>query len=236
MGAPVALTRADVTDIWCARGRLGVVRLDLRTAYDEKSDPDEADVEVDGEGENLDWDESATGWMDAKKAAVRHAVACLVNDAGSLPGIGRRVERVVRQVGTVDIYFDDGSFVSATVDDPQPSTNEEQAVVDQVYGDLPRGPAMGHTGAGPEVDMVAAVRGAEMLAAADARKRGALDPRYWRLRTEGPFDLYRLRGVPMREAVLFSDVGTRTSRLRSARQAWTMARRHADPRPFQRVR
>jgi len=174
--------------------------------------------------------------MDQKKAAVRKAIACLVNDAESLPQIGRRVERIVRQVGKADIYFDDGSFVSADVDDPQPATNVEQAVIDQVYGGAPRGPSMGHTAASNEVDMVAVVRGPELVGASDARKSGAKDPRFWRLKVDGPFDLYQLRGVPMGEAILLSDIGTRASRIRNPREGWTRARKFADPRPFKRQR
>ena len=74
----------------------------------------------------------------------------------------------------------------------------------------------------------------ELLGAMDARRRGATDGALWRLRVASPFDLYVLRGVP-RELARELDVAPRGVRPRCAREAWTTARRHADPRPLRRV-
>jgi hypothetical protein len=222
MGLEIELeiTHAELADLWRNHEALGIERI----AYDEKDDSDPADVEVDGDSEDTDWAEPAADWMDEKKAAVRRVVACLVNDPESLPQIGRRVERIVRQVGSADIYFDDGSFVSATVSDPQPATHEQQAVVDEIYRT-----------AQPNVDMVAAVDRRDLLGARDARKHGAKSPRFWAQLVEGPFELFMLRDVPMNLARPLNDFPTRVSRLRNPRQAWDVARKHAEPRSFARL-
>lgn len=138
---------------------------------------DEADVEVDGESMDADWDEPATDWMNAKKAAVRTVMACMSKQSGA--------------------------------------------------------PVLA---AAASVDMVAAVRGGELLGAMDANRRGAGDVRFWGVKTGTPFDLYRLRDVPVRDAVPLNDFGSRTTRLSGARQAWALARKYAEPRPFKRVR
>lgn len=184
---------------------------------------------------------SRPGLGSAALAEQRVVVACLLNDAQNLPDIGRRVDRIVRRTGTVDIYFDDGSFVSASVTDPQPATSEEAAVIERVYGTPAKPKSCGckHASckhAQQTVDMVAAVRGNEMLRAMDVNKRGAHDPRLWRHLVEGPFDLYVLHDVPMGAARTFADLGARGTHPRSGRQVWQMARRHAEPRPFRRVR
>lgn len=178
---------------------------------------------------DTDWNEPSSDWMDEKKAAVRQAIACLMNDAQSLPGVGRRVERVVRQVGTADIYFDDGSFVSAQVEDVPPS------------GVSPKKPGCGckhahckHASQG--VDLVAAVHRGELLGAVDARKHGAGDLRYWQAKIEPPFELHRLSDVPMRLAIPFTDIGTRSARIRSGKQGWHMAREFVSGRPFKQLR
>lgn len=90
--------------------------------------------------------------------------------------------------------------------------------------------------AASEVDLVAAVRNGELLGAVDARKHGADDLRYWRLKIEPPFELHRLSAVPLRLAVPFTDIGTRSARLQSAKQGWRMARPFAAGRPFKQLR
>jgi len=240
MGIEIELdiTMEELADIWRNRESFGIM------AFNQKDEPQEEDVEVDGQNDDTDWDESATDWMDAKKAAVRKMVACLMNDAASLPGIGRRVDRIVRRVGTVDIYFDDGSFVSASVEDPQPRTNEEAAVIESVYGQPAPAKSCGckkanciHTAAPPTVDMIAAVRAnRELLGARDERKVGVKTPRWWTYQTDPPFDLWLLRDVPMSLARELTDFPLRAPRLRNPRQGWTIAREFADGSPFQRRR
>lgn len=238
MGVEIELdiTMDELADIWRNRDSLGVV------AYKQKGKPQEADLEVGGEEMDTDWDEPATDWMDEKKAAVRKMVACLMNDAGSLPEIGRRVDRIVRRVGTVDIYFDDGSFVSASVEDPQPRTSEEAAVIESVYGQPAPAKSCGckHASckhAAPSVDMVAAVRAnRELLGARDARKVGVTTPRWWSYQTDPPFDLWLLRDVPMSLARELTDFPLRAPRLRNPRQGWAMAQEFAEKGPFQRRR
>lgn len=231
MGLEIELeiTPDELAQLWRDHEQLGIERV----AYDEKDQPGQADVEVDGDSEDTDWDEPAADWMDEKKAAVRRVMACLMNDAASLPGVGRSVDRIVRRVGTVDIYFDDGSFVSAQVEDPQPQTG---GVVPKKPGGCGCRQASCEHVAAPEVDLVAAVRGGELLGAVDARKRGADDLRYWRLKVEPPFDLHHLSGVPMAVAVPLTDIGTRSARIRDGRQGWRMARKFAPGRPFKRLR
>jgi hypothetical protein len=187
-------------------------------------------------------------WRVAKRLLVREAmvrgsserIACLVNDSANLPDIGRRVERIVRRTGTVDIYFDDGSFVTSSVGDPQPTTSEEAAVIERVYGTPTKAKSCGckHAHckhAQQTVDMVAAVTDGEMLRAMDVGRRGSESPQMWQYLVEGPFDLYHLQEVPLGLATLFADLGTRGTRLRDGHQAWVLARKHAEPRPFRRV-
>jgi len=198
----------------------------VQLALNQKDKPQEADLEVDGEEMDTDWDEPATDWMTAKKAAVRRAIACLLNDAASLPEIGRRVERIVYRTGTVDIYFDDGSFVSAQVEDPQ------QPVTESPCG---CGPLRKH--AVPTVDMVAAVRpNKELLGAQDARKIGVKTTRWWGYQIDPPFDLWLLREVPMNLARDLTDFPNRVTHLRNPRHAWDVAQEFADKGPFQRRR
>lgn len=86
------------------------------------------------------------------------------------------------------------------------------------------------------LDMVAAVHDGELLAAMDSNRRGASDVRFWAIKLGPPFELYRLSNVPMRDALPLNDFGKRVTRFRDGRQAWALARRYADPRPFKRVR
>jgi len=240
MGLEIELdiTPEELGQLWSAHKELHLAKVVMGG---QKDQPQEDDLEVDGEPMDTDWDESATDWMTAKKAAVRNVVACLMNDAGSLPQIGRRVERIVRQVGTADIYFDDGSFVSATVSDPQPRTNEEAAVIESVYGQPAPAKSCGckkactHKQAGPVIDMVAAVHKNELLGAMDVRKYGARDPRFWGYKVSGPFELHKLIDVPVDMARALTDFPTRMGRLRNPRHAWSMAQSHARGGPFKRV-
>lgn len=86
------------------------------------------------------------------------------------------------------------------------------------------------------LDMVVAVRGAELLGAVDVNRRGASDVRFWGVKVGTPFDLYRLRDVPLRDAMPLNDFGARTTRLRDARQGWALARKYAERHPFKRIR
>ena len=221
-------------------------------AYDVSKKPGQADVKVDGFQTEPDWEEPepespmAQYAVDEEdedeneninKQAVRQALACLMNDADNLPGIGRRVERVVRQVGTADIYFDDGSWVSATVEDPQPRTSDEQAVVDAIYNQGGRcsGGCGGRCSKHAKletVDMIAATRGDEFLGAVDSNKAGARSPYYWKVKVDTPFDLWLLRRVPLDLAEQLADFGLPSSRLRRGRDVWRKVRRYAAPRPF----
>ena len=61
----------------------------------------------------------------AKRVAARYLrkKGCLINDPTNLPSIGSVVERIVTTEAGADIYFEDGSWVSASVQQPQvPST------------------------------------------------------------------------------------------------------------------
>lgn len=178
---------------------------------------------------------------DLRKGAVhRVVVGCMINDPENLPEIGRRVDRIVRTPGSATVYFDDGSWILASVEDPQPATAEEQQVVDQVYGKPAQsGCDCKHAHckhAQQIVDMVAAIRDGALLRAMDVTKRGATEPRMWRYLVDGPFDLYLLKDVPLNQAMAFADFGVRGSRFRDGKQAWTAAKRHAESRPIQRVR
>jgi len=238
------ITSEELGQLWSAHQELHLSQLVVggeTVASNQKDKPQEADIEVDGESMDTDWDEPAADWMTAKKAAVRQVVACLLNDAANLPQIGRRVDRIVRQVGTVDIYFDDGSFVSATVTDPRPSTNEEAAVIESVYGQSAPVKSCGckkactHKQAGPVIDMVAAVHKNQLLGAMDVRKHGARDPRFWGYKVDGPFELHKLTDVPMDLARALTDFPTRKGRLRDPRHAWRTVLELAAGRPFKRV-
>lgn len=202
-----------------------------RVAFRKTHEPGAADVEVDGVSSRPTFDDPA--WGDEKEAAVRRVLACIINSPENVPDIGRRVETVVRRPGQVNIRFDDGSEIGASVDDPGPATNEEAAAVECIYGDRPR--STGHTAAAETVDMVAAVRDGEMLGAMDVGRRGSQDPRFWKLHVDAPFDLYMLHDVPLALAVPLADFGTRATRLHDPGQAWVVARRFAEPRPARRV-
>jgi hypothetical protein len=199
-------------------------RILVRRAMRSRDEPGAADLEVDGDDEAGSWDEPATSWMEAKKAAVRRFMACNMNEVGDLPAVGARVTRIVLQEGVGHLYFEDGSFVAFSHEDLMPK----------------EGPPCGsHSRAAAfpaAVDMVAAVRGNELLGAMDARRRGARDVRFWAVQVGSPFDLFELRGVPMREATLLNDFGSRSTRLPDGRRAWALGRRFADSRPFRRAR
>jgi hypothetical protein len=169
-------------------------------------------------------------------AVHRVLVACLVNETANLPDIGRRVQSIVRRPGEVDIYFDDDSFVSVSVPDLQPWSNEEAAWAERVLG-IPATPhSCGCKHAAQTIDMVAAVGNGELLRAMDVGRRDSENPRMWRYLVEGPFDLFHLQGVPMGLATALADFGTRGTRLQNGHQAWLLARHHAEPHPFRRVR
>jgi len=234
------ITSEELGQLWSAHQELHITQLVM--GADQKDKPQEADMEVDGESMDTDWDEPADdAWTSAKKTAVRKVVACLMNDAANLPQIGRRVDRIVRQVGTADIYFDDGSFVSATVSDPQPRTSEEAAIIESVYGHPAPAKSCGckqactHKQAVPVIDMVAAVYKNQLLGAMDVRKHGARDPRFWGYKVDGPFELHKLTDVPMDLARALTDFPTRKGRLRDPRHAWRTVLELAAGRPFKRV-
>lgn len=226
------ITPEELAELWRHHEDLGVSHFSL----DGEVAASGSEV-IDGAPEKNEWGQPA--WDSTKQAAIRKVMACLVNEAQNLPQIGRRVDRIVRQTGVVDIYFDDGSFVSATVKDPQPSTSDEAAVIERVYGVPTKAKSCGCKTAACEhrreatsaVDMVAAVRRGELLGAMDARKRGASDTRFWGFQVEGPFGLYRLEGVPMELARSLNDF-PRSSRLRDGKHAWRAAQKYAEGRPF----
>lgn len=193
--------------------------------------PGEAELDVDGVEMDTDWDEPATEWMQEKRAAVKRVMASLVNEPDNLPEIGRRVDRVVRQVGTADIYFDDGSWVSANVDDPQPDTSDEAAVIEKVYG-KPSGACPCGYKASALPPLVAALREDELLGVVDARTRGATDPSLWRLRLEPPFDLHVVRGAKVPPG----SFKIRSASVEDRRRLWVLLREHVKPRPLARVR
>lgn len=231
------ITPQELALLWAAHKQLGISKIQMPG----ESRASDADLEINGVPSKTDWSEPAAEWMEAKQAAVRKVLACLVNDAQNLPQIGRRVDRIVRQTGTADIYFDDGSFVSATVSDPQPRTSDEAAVIESVYGVPTKAKSCGckkascvHV-ANPVINMVGAVRRNELLGAMDVRKRGAKDGRFWSYKIDGPFELYLLEDVPLDLARALTDFPTRTTRLRNGRHAWTVAQQHAVGRPFKRV-
>lgn len=184
-------------------------------------EPGAADVEVDGDDESGSWDEPATAWMNAKRAAVRKVMACMINDVESLPPVGARVERIVLQEGVGHLYFEDGSFVAFSIEDMMPKQSPT---------------CSHHVAAQTPMDMVAAVRDGELLGAMGAHRRGAQDVRFWAVKVGTPFDLYALHEVPFRDARPLSDFGSRGTRLRDGKRAWMLARRYAESRPFKRVR
>jgi len=235
------LTPEELLELWGAHKELHLNRIEMGEVrgYDQEHQPQEADVEVDGAPMNTNWAEPA--WDSTKQAAVRKVMACLMNDAKSLPQIGRRVDRIVRQVGTADLYFDDGSFVSVQVTDPQPRTDQEAAVIEAVYGVKTPAKSCGckkascvHTAA-PTIDMVAAVHRNQLLGAMDVRKHGAKDTRFWGYKVDGPFELYLLKDVPMDLARHLTDFPTRTSRLRNPKHAWGIIQEYVAGRTIKRV-
>lgn len=176
------------------------------------------------------------------KVTGRELVACFVNQSKELPDIGRRVDKILRQTGVVYIYFDDGSFVSASVQDPQPATNEEAAVVERIYGTPTKPKSCGCKTAVCKhamttVDMVAAVSKGSLLRAMDKDRRDAKNPSMWRflLENDRPFDLWLLHDVPLGLATVLADFGSRSTRFSDGGQAWGLARRYAEGRPFRRV-
>lgn len=227
MGLEIELdiTQEELGQLWSAHEELHISKLEIggpRTSSQNKP-PQDAAVTVDGEEMDTDWDEPATEWMTAKKAAVRQVLGCMMNDAANLPQVGRKINRIVQQQGTVDIYFEDGSFVSAQVTDPlEPQT-----------GCGCKKAHCAHTKeAAPTIDMVAAVWKNELLGAMDVRKHGAKDMRFWGARVDPPFELYMLKDVPMDLARPLNDFPVRASRLQGPRKAWSIARQHADNRSF----
>lgn len=135
-----------------------------------------------------------------------------------------RATKRLKEPGAADVEVD-GDDESGSWDDPAADwMNTKKGAVRNVMAN----PAA--------LDMVAAVRGRHLLGAIDAGRRGAHDVRFWGAQHEAPFELYLLRGVPMRDAVLLADFGSRTTRLRDGSQAWNLGRRYAEARPFKRVR
>lgn len=182
--------------------------------------PGAADVEDDGT------DESAADWMNAKRAAVRAAVrtvmGAFINDTCRLPAIGARTERIELQEGMGRVFFEDGTTISFSINDLRPKQSE---------------PPCHLVMAAPEsVDMVAAVRDGELLGAMDVNRRGARDVRFWGIKAGTPFELYVLHDVPMWDATVLADFGSRITRIRDGRRAWGLARRYAESHPFKRVR
>lgn len=81
------------------------------------------------------------------------------------------------------------------------------------------------------VDMVALVKGDELIKATDQVRRGS-NPNFWR--TKGPFALYLLKSVPLTMAEKLVDHGERRGfSFKSNRDAWLSAKIYAQPRPFQ---
>ena len=137
-----------------------------------------------------------------------------------------RASKRMEEPGAADVEVD-GDDESGSWDEPAADwMNTNKAAVRQ---------AMNKSSAGP-LDMVAAVRGREMLGALDVNRRGALDVRFWGVKVGVPFELFRLHDVPMRDAVPLNDFGSRSTRLRDGKQAWALARRYAESQPFKRVR
>lgn len=192
-------------------------------AYNQKNKPQEADIEVDGESLGTDWDEPAADWINAKKAALRK-ISCVLNESENLPTIGNTVERIVRQLGLVDIYFEDGSFVSAKVLEKAPGINTK--------------PTTGcgcQKEASASISMVAAVHKGELLGAMDERKNKAKDPKFWSFKIDGPFELYLLKKVPMEIAEHLTDFPSRASRFKNPKHAWTEARKFSIGNPFKKI-
>jgi hypothetical protein len=157
--------------------------------------------------------------------------ACLVNDPSHLPLIGNVVERMVTTPAGVDIYFDNGAWVSASVEDDEPQTGGCGC------GGSCGGNCSCKTAAEATVDLVAAVRGEDLLGAKDSTQMGAKDLGVWMFTGhEAPFGLYRLSGVPLRLAEELVDFGTRSSRLKNGKAVWKLVKQYAGPRPFKTAR
>jgi len=189
---------------------------------------------LDSEG-HLDWYEKNYGTLrlasldliypefgEWQKTYYVYKHACLLNDKENLPNIGRVVERIVRQVGTADIYFDDGSFASVQVEEP---------------GEAKEGCGCQSKSASEvTVDLVAAVRDQELMGVKDATRMGAKDPGVWMISgVEGPFGLYMLKNVPLGVAEPLVDFGTRASRIKDGKKVWRLAKKYAAPNPFKKV-
>jgi hypothetical protein len=161
--------------------------------------------------------------------------ACLANDPMNLPSIGRSVDRMVTNAQGVDIYFDDGSWVSASVD--QPGEDEEGGC--GCGGDCGGSCGCGGKTAAGEatVDLVAAVRGNELLGAKDSSQMGAKTPGVWMFSgAEAPFGLFMLSGVPLKTAEQVVDFGTRGGRLKDGNAVWKLIKRYSARSPFKAVR
>jgi hypothetical protein len=148
--------------------------------------------------------------------------ACLLNDPTNLPSVGNAVERMVQNDNELDIYFDDGSWVSAKVEQP-------------TGGCGCGGSCSTKTAAEEAVDLIAAVRNDEFLGAKDSTSMGAKDASVWQFSVDPPFDLYLLKNVPLDLAEQLVDFGTPAGRLRDGKKVWRMARKYAASRPFKRV-
>jgi hypothetical protein len=155
--------------------------------------------------------------------------ACLLNDPMNLPSVGNAVERMVQNDNELDIYFDDGSWVSAKLEKPSGGCG--------CGGSCGCGGACStKTAAEDMVDLVAVVRDGEFLGAKDANRMGAKDAAVWQFSgIDRPFDLYLLKNVPLMVAEPLVDFGTPAGRLRDGKKAWRMARKYAGSRPFKRV-
>jgi len=157
--------------------------------------------------------------------------ACLINDPSNLPLIGNVVERMVTTAAGVDIYFDNGAWVSASVEDDEPKTGGCGC------GGSCGGNCSCKTAAEVTVDLVAPVRGAEFLGAQDSTRMGSKDPGVWMFSgKEAPFGLYMLKSVPLRLAEQLVDFGTPSSRLKNGKAVWKLVKQYAAPRPFKSVR
>jgi hypothetical protein len=87
------------------------------------------------------------------------------------------------------------------------------------------------------VDLVAAVRGNELLGAKDSNRMGAKDPGVWMFSgTEAPFGLFLLTGVPLKLAEKLVDFGTRASRLKDGKTVWKLVKRYSGRNPIKSVR
>lgn len=143
---------------------------------------------------------------------------CLVNDPASLPEIGSVVERIVMTELGADIYFQDGSWVSANLTTSVCSCGGCKTASEET------------------LDMVAVVRDRELLGAKDITQIGARDAAVWQFSgIAKPFALYRLRSVPLSLAEALVDFGTPASRLRDGHKAWRLVSKFAGKTPFKQV-